>query len=52
MKIAAANAIAGLVSDRELNPSFIMPDPFDPRIRDAVASAVAEAARKTGVARV
>ena len=49
MKIAAAYAIAGLVSDDELNPDYILPAAFDPRVKDAVASAVAEAARKSGV---
>ena len=51
MKIAAAYAIAGLVSDEELNADYILPKAFDPRIKDAVAAAVAEAARKDGVAR-
>jgi len=49
MKIAAAKAIASLVSDEELNPDFILPLPFDPRVGKTVAAAVAEAARKTGV---
>lgn len=40
MKLAAAEALAGLVSDEELNEDFIMPDPFDPRIVDAVSKAV------------
>ena len=40
MKLAAAEALAGLVSDEELNEDFIMQDPFDPRIVDAVAKAV------------
>jgi len=52
MKIAAAKAIAGLVSDEELNPEYIIPTPFDERVKDAVAKAVAEAARATGVARI
>ncbi len=52
MKIAAAYAIAGLVSDEELNADFILPKAFDPRVRGAVAEAVAEAARKDGVARI
>jgi len=51
MKIAAAYAIAGLVSDDELRAEYIIPAAFDPRVRDAVAKAVAEAARKSGVAR-
>lgn len=52
MKVAAAYAIAGLVSDEELNADYILPAAFDPRVKDAVASAVAEAARKSGVARI
>ena len=52
MKIAAANAIADLISDDELNEDYIIPAAFDPRVGKAVAAAVAEAARKTGVARV
>ena len=52
MKIAAAYAIASLVSDEELNPDYILPHAFDPRIKDTVAAAVAEAARKSGVARI
>jgi malate dehydrogenase (oxaloacetate-decarboxylating) len=52
MKIAAAQAIASLVSDEELNPEFVIPAPFDPRVGTTVAEAVKEAARKTGVARI
>ncbi|MBP5655901.1 MAG: NAD-dependent malic enzyme [Clostridiales bacterium] len=52
MKIAAAEAIAGIVSDEELNPEYILPDAFDERVGKAVAAAVAEAARKSGVARI
>lgn len=52
MKIAAAHAIAGLVSDDELSADHILPKAFDPRVKDAVASAVADAARKSGVARI
>ena len=52
MKVAAAYAIAGLVSDEELNPEYILPAAFDSRVKDAVAGAVAEAARKSGVARI
>ena len=52
MKIAAAYAIAGLVSDKELSADYILPKAFDPRVRNAVAQAVAEAARKDGVARI
>lgn len=52
MKIAAAYAIASLVSDDELTPDYIMPHAFDPRIRDTVAKAVADAAVRDGVARI
>lgn len=52
MKVAAAIAIAGLVSEDELNPDYILPAAFDPRVKDAVASAVSEAAKKSGVARL
>ena len=51
MKMAAARALAELVSDKELRPDYIIPAAFDPRVCPAVAKAVAEAARKTGVAR-
>ena len=52
MKMAAANALAGLISDDELNAEYIIPKAFDPRVGPTVAAAVAEAARKTGVARL
>ena len=52
MKIAAAYALANLISDDELNENYIIPAPFDPRVKDAVARAVAQAARDTGVARI
>jgi len=52
MKIAAAYAIAGLVSEKELRTDNIIPPAYDPRIKDAVASAVAKAARESGVARI
>ena len=52
MKVAAAYAIAGLVSNQELNAEYILPAAFDERVKDAVANAVAEAAKKSGVARV
>lgn len=52
MKLAAAGALAGLISDEELNEDYIIPKAFDPRVGKAVAAAVAEAARKTGVARI
>ena len=52
MKVAAARAIAGLVSDEELNAEYILPAAFDPRVKDAVAAAVAQAARESGVARI
>ena len=52
MKVAAAYALAGLVSDEELNADYILPKAFDPRVKDAVAKATAEAARASGVARL
>lgn len=52
MKAAAAYAIAGLVSDEELKADYILPAAFDPRVKDAVAKAVAKAARESGVARI
>ncbi|MBQ3663856.1 MAG: NAD-dependent malic enzyme [Clostridia bacterium] len=52
MKMAAAEALASLISDEELNPDYIIPQAFDPRVGPAVAKAVAEAARKSGVARI
>jgi malate dehydrogenase (oxaloacetate-decarboxylating) len=52
MKLAAAYALAGLISDAELNADHIIPMAFDPRVRDAVAKAVAQAARDSGVARI
>ena len=51
MKVAAAEALAGLVGD-ELSEDYIIPAAFDPRVGPAVAQAVAEAARKSGVARI
>ncbi|MBO5409578.1 MAG: NAD-dependent malic enzyme [Clostridia bacterium] len=52
MKIAASKAIASLVSDEELTSDYIIPAPFDPRVAETVAKAVAQAARDTGVARI
>lgn len=52
MKLAAAKAIASLVSDEELSPEFIIPKAFDPRVGKTVAEAVAKAARDSGVARI
>ena len=52
MKMAAAEALAGLISDEELTADYIIPKAFDPRVGPTVAAAVAEAARKTGVARI
>jgi malate dehydrogenase (oxaloacetate-decarboxylating) len=51
MKIAAAHALANLIAENELRPDYIIPAPFDPRVKDAVARATADAARKSGVAR-
>jgi malate dehydrogenase (oxaloacetate-decarboxylating) len=52
MKIAAAKALAELVSDEKLNADYIIPAAFDPRVAPAVAKAVAQAARESGVARL
>ena len=52
MKVAAANALANLISDDELNADYIIPAAFDERVGPAVSKAVAEAARATGVARI
>jgi len=52
MKIAAAEAIASLVGAEELREDYIIPAPFDPRVGKTVAAAVAEAARRSGVARI
>ncbi len=52
MKIAAAYAIAGIVSDEELEPCYILPNPFNERVADAVADAVAKDAVENGLARV
>ena len=52
MKLAAAQALAGLISGEELRDDYIIPQAFDPRVGPAVAKAVAEAARKSGVARI
>ena len=52
MKMAAATALAGLISDDELSAEYIIPKAFDPRVGPTVAAAVAQAARATGVARI
>ena len=52
MKIAAAHALAGLISDEELSADYIIPAAFDPRVKDAVAAAVKQAAYDSGVARI
>ena len=52
MKLAAAQALAGLISEEELSADYIIPAAFDPRVKDAVASAVRQAAYESGVARV
>ena len=52
MKLAAAAALAGLVPEAELSDTYIIPAAFDPRVAGAVAAAVAEAARRSGVARI
>ena len=50
MKLAAVQAIAGLIADEELHADYVIPDPFDPRVAAHVAAAVATAAMETGVA--
>jgi malate dehydrogenase (oxaloacetate-decarboxylating) len=52
MKIAAARAIASLINGEELSPDYVIPAPFDARVGNAVAAAVAQAARESGVARI
>ena len=52
MKIAAAHALADLISDEELSADYIIPAAFDPRVKDAVAAAVKQAAYDSGVARI
>jgi malate dehydrogenase (oxaloacetate-decarboxylating) len=52
MKVAAVEAIAGLISDAELTSDYVIPGPFDPRVAPEVAAAVARAAMETGVARI
>jgi malate dehydrogenase (oxaloacetate-decarboxylating) len=52
MKVAAVEAIAGLIREDELNADYVIPGPFDPRVAPAVAAAVARAAMDTGVARL
>ena len=52
MKLAASHALAELITDEELSEDYIIPKAFDPRVGKAVAAAVADAARKTGVARL
>lgn len=52
MKLAAAGALAGLITEEELREDYIIPQAFDPRVGPAVAKAVAQAARASGVARL
>ena len=52
MKLTAAKAIASVITDEELNPEYIIPDPFDPRVADVVSNAVAEEAVKLGINRI
>jgi malate dehydrogenase (oxaloacetate-decarboxylating) len=51
MKLAAAEALADLIDPSDLRPDYVIPSPFDPRVGPAVATAVAAAARRDGVAR-
>lgn len=52
MNAAAAHAIANLIDESELRADYIIPDPFDPRVKEAVSAAVVKAARETGTARI
>lgn len=52
MNAAAAHAIANLIDESELRADYIIPDPFDPRVKEAVSAAVTKAARETGTARI
>ena len=52
MKVAAAHAIANIITDEERNADYIIPNPFDKRVAKAVAAAVAKAAKDSGVARI
>ena len=52
MKLTAARAIASVITDEELNPEYIIPDPFDPRVADVVSNAVAEEAVRLGINRI
>ena len=52
MNAAAAHAIANLIDESELSADYIIPDPFDPRVKEAVSAAVAKVARETGAARI
>jgi malate dehydrogenase (oxaloacetate-decarboxylating) len=52
MKVAAAYGLANVISEDELTPEYVIPSPFDPRVREAVAASVAKAARESGVARI
>ncbi|HWQ89112.1 MAG TPA: NADP-dependent malic enzyme [Desulfitobacteriaceae bacterium] len=52
MKLAAAQAIAGIISDKDLNPNYIIPGVFDPRVAPVVAAAVAQVAIDSGIARI
>jgi malate dehydrogenase (oxaloacetate-decarboxylating) len=51
MKVAAAHAIAGIITDSELHPEYIIPSVFDKRVAEAVSAGVEDAAYLTGVAR-
>ncbi len=52
MKIAAAYALAGVITDEELSAECVIPSPFDPRVKEAVSKAVSEAAKNSGTARI
>lgn len=52
MKLAAVDAIAGLIDDKELSEDYVIPNPFDARVASKVAAAVAKTAMETGVAQI
>ena len=52
MKLTAAKAIASVITDEELNPEYIIPDPFDPRVANVVSEAVAAEAVRLGINRI
>ena len=52
MKLAASFALAELIKENELKTDYIIPSPFNPKVKEKISKAVSEAAKKTGVARI